>query len=238
MPGYFKPTAMRRLPTPLFAALVAGALGGALACASSGARSAAPTAQAAERAAPPPLAILAGQRVVVVPVQRLRELGTLGWAADAGPPRPFLGRIDDAIAAALAERGLGSTWVMPADVTRSARRNPNYATDPYALAVGALDPSRRPPPRDTPLAEPLASQLRTITALGDARYVLIPVELRFEPTTGEGRAGHAVLHVALVDARASQIRWTGEIAGDSASGFSPAVASSVAGRFADLFAPR
>lgn len=226
---------MRRLPTPLFAALVAGALGGALACASRGAASAA---AASERTAAPPLAMLAGQRIVVVPVQRLREVGTLGWATEAGPPRTFLGRIDDAIAAALAERGLASSWVMPADVVRSARRSPSYATDPYALAVSPLDPSRRAPPRDTPLAEPLASQLRTITALGDARYVLVPVELRFEPTGVEGRVGHAVLHVALVDARASQLRWAGDVAGDTASRFSPALAASVAGRFADLFAPR
>ena len=195
---------------------------------------------------PPPLAALAAQRIVVVPTQRLREAGALGWLAQAGVPRDYLAGFDAAIAAALAERGAGGSWVMPQDVLRSARRNPTYATDPYALAVSSLEPSRRPPPRDAPLAEPLASQLRAIVALGDARYVLLPVELRFERVTppagaaveGGTEGGRAVLRVALVDARLAQVRWAGDVASEGAAAFSPALATSVAARLADLIAPR
>ena len=223
------------------AALVAGALAGALAgpvgCASRPS-TAAPAAEAPPAAAP--LAVLAGQRVVLVPSQRLREAGTLGWTAQVASPREYLTGLDDEIAAALLERGVGSNWVMPKDVVRSARRNPTYATDPYALAVNSLEPGRKAPARDAPLSEPLASELRAIVALGDARYVIVPVELRFERLGGaaDSAAGRAVLRVALVDARMAQVRWAGDVPGDSSSRFSPALAASVASRLADLIAPR
>ena len=226
---------------PLVALLVgalAGTFAGPAACASRPAATAA-TAEAPQSAAP--LAALGGERVVLVPSQRLREAGTLGWTSAAAQPREYLASLDDEIAAALAERGVGRTWVMPADVARSARRNPTYSTDPYALAVGPLEPGRRAPPRDAPLAEPLASELRAIVALGDARYVIVPVELRFERLSGAGAdttAGRAVLRVALVDARASQVRWLGEVASDPAPAFSLALAAGVASRLADLIAPR
>ena len=142
--GYLSPTAMPTSSLRPLAALVAGALAGALAgpvgCASRPS-AAAPAAEAPQAAAP--LAVLAGQRVVLVPSQRLREAGTLGWTAQVASPREYLTGLDDEIAAALLERGVGSNWVMPKDVVRSARRNPTYATDPYALAVNSLEPGRK-----------------------------------------------------------------------------------------------
>jgi hypothetical protein len=161
--------------------------------------------------------------------------------AAVSSPREYLATLDAEIAAALAERGVGTGWVMPADIVRSARRNPTYSTDPYALTVAVLEPGHKAPARDAPLSEPLASQLRTITALGDARYVLVPVELRFERLSGAGvdtTAGHAVLRLALVDARASQVRWLGDVPSDPSSAFSPALAAGVASRLADMIAPR
>jgi hypothetical protein len=225
---------------PLVALLlgaVAATLGGPAACASR--PPAAASSQAPQAAAP--LAALAGERVVLVPAQRIHEVGTLGWTAAAGEPRAYLANLDDEIGAALAERGVGRNWVMPKDVVRSARRNPTYATDPFALAVAPLEAGRRAPPRDAPLSEPLASELRAIVALGDARYVILPVEMRFERLSGAGAdttAGRAVLRVALVDARASQVRWLGEVSSDPAPAFSPSLAAGVASRLADLVAPR
>ena len=59
----------------------------------------------------------------------------------------------------------------------------------------------------------------TLVALHqDVRLVLAPVELRIEkagPTTGRG-----VLRVALIDARLSNVYWSGEIPSDTASAFS------------------
>jgi hypothetical protein len=80
--------------------------------------------------------------------------------------------------------------------------------------------------------EPLSSQLRTMIALHESvRMVLIPVELRFER---EGRAGRAILRAVLLDARAADARWVGDVRGDTSSVPRRAL-DSVARRFADLF---
>ena len=64
--------------------------------------------------------------------------------------------------------------------------------------------------------DPLASQLRTMIALHEsARYVLLPVELRFEREAA-GRS-YAMLRVVVVDARAAEARWVGEVRGDAAA---------------------
>jgi hypothetical protein len=81
----------------------------------------------------------------------------------------------------------------------------------------------------------IASELRSLIALQeDARYVLFPVEIRFDPA--ERGTGRAVLRVAILDARMSRITWMGDVLGDPASTFSPALAASVAGHLADLVA--
>jgi hypothetical protein len=229
-------------------AALAIALAGAGGCAS---RPAAPAGADGARPAAAPLAALAGERIVLVPTQRLRDAGSLGWTAEVGAPREYLAQLDDAILSALGERGVAQGWVTPKDVARSARRNPTFATDPYALGVAPLLPTSRAPRGGELLPEPLASQLRAIVALGDARYVLVPVELRFErvparassagvtaPGSPPADVGRAVLHLALVDARASEVRWAGDVTGEGATRVSPAVAAGVAARVADLVAPR
>jgi hypothetical protein len=205
----------------------------ALACAS--ARSAAAPASAGSAATGPrPLAPLVSQRLAVLPVQRLRAGDSLGWGATLPDVRSYLASVDDEIAYALKERDVGTGWAPAAQMVRSAQANAAYATDPHALAVDALLSGRRQ--SDAPLAEPLASQLRTLVALADARFALLPVELRFEPAT-QGTA-RAVLRMAIVDARLAQLRWVGEVGGDPSATLSSAVAASVAARVADLFAAR
>jgi hypothetical protein len=196
-------------------------------------------AKPAEMGAPPPdvrpLAPFAGQRVAVLPAQRLRPADSAAWGARVPAPRAYLGVVDSALAATLAERGLATAWALHSDVVRSARRNATHAADPYALAVNPLLPSRRPAPTpDVP--EPLATQLRTLVALNDARYALVPVELRFERQPGPAGAGRAVLRLAVLDARSAQIAWAGDVAGDTASALTPALAASAAVHFADLVA--
>lgn len=179
-----------------------------------------------------PLAAFAGQRVIVLPVRYLRPADSLQWAASAGKASAYLAVVDSEVAAALSARGMQSMWVFPPEISRSAKRNAAYVSDPHTLAADWLRPPYRPKPQ-TLLADPLATQLRSLVALHDARYALLPIELRFEPAAGGGRA---VLHVAMIDARAAQIVWIGDVASDAAASFSPAVATSVAGHFADLVA--
>jgi hypothetical protein len=179
-----------------------------------------------------PFSALAEQRVIVAPAYRMSEADPTGWVAQIPRTREYLRSLDDAIGAELAARGLKTQWVFPADLVRAARRNPTYAVDPYALAV---DPLRAPNVApSTKLSEPLASQVRTMIALHDSRAVLVPVELRFEKDrTGQGIA---VLRLALLDGRLSEVRWVGEVRSAPSATLSPAVLTSLAAHLGDLIA--
>ena len=216
---------MSRLPFLLLAVLA-----GATACASGPSRAQAAATSASAASAPVhPLADFARLRVAVAPAQRLRQGDSLGFATAAGDAGAWLAKLDDEITFALGERGLRPGWAMPAEVARALRRNPNFDVDAHALAVEELRGTvRRGGPE---LSAALSSQLRAISALEDARYVLVPVELRFEGPRGAARA---VLHVVLLDARSAQVAWLGDVPGDPSPSFSPALAASVAGHLADL----
>ena len=180
---------------------------------------------------PTPLATLAGQRIIVLPLHYLRAIDTLGIAGQIANPRSFLRSVDDEIAFAMAERGLKSAWVFPDVLLRSHQRNVGHTADPYNLAGEVLRPTG--PRRIEQLPDPLASQLRTLVAVSDARFALFPVEVRFE---NSGGAARAVMHVVLLDVRASNIRWAGEVASDNLTGVTPGLAASLANRLANLIA--
>jgi hypothetical protein len=178
-----------------------------------------------------PLAGLAGQHIVVLPVHYVRP-DTIGVAARIEDQRGTLAALDSAIERALGERGFRTSWTYPPALARSARRNAGYVTDPYSLAAERLRSGVRMP--DDRIAEPLASQLRSIVAVTDARYALFPVELRFERLPDAKI--RPVLHVALVDARGSSVRWMGDVRGAAGTTITPATLESVAFALADLVA--
>lgn len=189
-----------------------------------------------------PLAAVSGQRVLVLPTQRLTFADSLGWAKQAPSSRAaYLTVVDSALTDALAARGLRGTWTFAEQVVRSARRNAGFVADPSALAVESLRTGTKPDLWQ--LREPLATQLRSLIALTDARYVLLPVELRTVGGDGRGSAagagaGRAQLKLVLIDARRSQIRWMGTVSSELVTAFSPAVAAGVASRVADLVVAR
>ena len=178
-----------------------------------------------------PLAGLAGQHIVVLPVHYVRA-DTLGFSARITDQRATLAALDSAIERALGERGFRTSWSYPPALARSAKRNAGYVSDPYALAAERLRAGVRM--ADDRLAEPFASQLRSIIAVTDARYALFPVELRFERLT-DGRM-RPVLHVALLDGRGSSVRWMGDVRGAASTDITPATYESVAFALADLVA--
>jgi hypothetical protein len=142
-----------------------------------------------------------------------------------------LASLDSAIVAELDARGTARLWVMPEALTRSAKRNPAFNSDPHALSAEALRAGvRRTNPR---LGEPLASQMRSLVALTEARFRLIPVELRFEPQPAG--ATKAILRLVLVDARLAEIAWQADVTTDVASPItSAAIVTGLARRVADL----
>jgi len=177
------------------------------------------------------LASFAAEPMIVVPVQTLR-VAVPEWADKVGDPRAYLSTVDDEFAFAIRDHGLKVQWAFPQDLARSAKRNPGYTADPYALTLAPLRPVERDP--DKLIAEPLAGQLRTFTGLFNARYALVPVELALVPDPSGGRAS---LHIVIIDTRAARVMWKGDVSSDGVRNFSPAVAAGVAGRVADLFTP-
>lgn len=192
------------------------------------------TNQAASSPAPPqarPLERLARESILVLPVQYLTFADSLGWSEQAPTSRTYLSTVDDEIAFALTQRGLKGRWTLAPALIRSVARNPGYAPDPRSLAATQLRYGAKAP--DGQLQEPLGSQLRSLIALTDARYVLFPVEMRI---TGSHGSGHAMLHLVIIDARRSQVQWSGDLAGSREAKFSPAIAADIASRLADLIA--
>ena len=117
-----------------------------------------------------PLAGLAGQRVVVTPVYsdargRPARLGARRSRDRASTCARSTTRSPAELARARARDAVG----LSAPISRaSTRANPTYAVDPYALAVEPLrDAGRRA--SGAKIADPLATQLRTMIALHDSR---------------------------------------------------------------------
>lgn len=177
----------------------------------------------------------AALKVMLLPVQSVRTEAYPAWRVNPNRDTVVTRSVDRAIEGALGERGLAKQWVFLSEMQRAARRNPTYVTDPYDVrAADVLRYAMRKP--SEPLGEPLISQLRALAGVSDARYAVIPIELRFEP--GADSTGHAVLRVAAVDARAAQLLWVGDVIGNDVATFSPAVISELAQRVADLVVPR
>jgi hypothetical protein len=209
---------------PILAALIVGC-GGA-------ARVDPPEASAPAGGAP--LGSFAAMRMITLPAQFLRSADT-SWSARVADPRAFLASVDAALEAAMRDRGLGGMWAFASDLTKTAQRNPMYATDPAQIRVGdAVRVMERRSGSEIP--EPVASQLRTLIGFHDARHALVPVEVRFEPVASGGT--RAILHVVVLDVRGSRLAWIGDIAGTPATSFSAAVATDLAERFADLVVAR
>lgn len=181
----------------------------------------APAAAAQETAAVPGpvLSSFASMRVAIFPVQLWRA-DTTAWSGKVDWAVTRLA-LDTAVTTELLARGLAKRWAYSSDAVRSAKRNPTYASDPYALGVSRWR-TEAPKPAD-PIPNAVADNLRPLTALGDTRYALIPVELR---AAGE----FAVLRLVMADTRLRRVVWIGEIAAPAGDGMIEALAS----RFADL----
>jgi hypothetical protein len=204
----------------------------------------------------PALEQLAAQRILVLPVQAVVFTDSLGWGNRIASVRSYLQTVDDEITYALKDRGLDGKWVLADAVVRSAKRNSDFAADPHSIDTRQLRPGAKTD--EFLLREPLASQLRSLTALNDARYVLVPVEVRVVNTPGAPAShslkttattntqqssgavsprANAVLHVVVIDTRRSQLQWVGDVVGAPLTKFSPALAADLASRLADLIAP-
>jgi hypothetical protein len=90
--------------------------------------------------------------------------------------------------------------------------------------------------RGSDIPEPVATQLRMLGGFHDARYALVPVELRFE--RGREHGGRAVLYLAVLDVRASRLAWSGEVAGSDYQDLVSGIPQDLATRLAELIVSR
>jgi hypothetical protein len=172
---------------------------------------------------------MAGQEILVLPVQYLSGSDTLGWQKQIPNRAAFLSALDDQIEAAMAARGLGRAWTFGREVERASKMNSILMTDARSLSADWLRGRVLP---EASVRDPLASQVRGLVGLKGSRYALLPVELRFE-NRGGGTAV-AILRVVMIDSRMAQIRWVGEVVSDPMRTLSPSLTASVATHFADL----
>jgi len=177
------------------------------------------TAQDAPAPPAPPLAAFAAMRVAVVPVQLWRA-DSSAWSREVDWGHLRL-ELDSILGETLRDAGLGTRWAYASDVIRSARRNPIYSSDPYSLGVGRWRSA--PPKMGEAVNSVVSDNLRPITALGDTRHALIPVELRAE---GE----LVVLRLVLVDTRSRTVVWGADLG--TAAG--PGMLTALAERLAEL----
>lgn len=172
---------------------------------------------------------MAGEQIIVLPVQYLASRDTLGWQQRIPDRAAFLAALDDQIEATMSARGLGKAWTFAREMARASKLNSILMTDARSLSAEWLRGRVLP---ETTVRDPLASQVRGLVGLKGSRYALLPVELRFE-NRGTG-TGVAILRVVMIDSRMAQIRWVGEVESDAMGTFSPALTASVATHFADL----
>jgi hypothetical protein len=176
-----------------------------------------------------PLERMAGQEIVVLPVQYLSGTDTLGWQQQIPNRATFLAALDDQIESALSARGLARAWTFGSEVERSSKLNSILMTDARSLSAEWLRGRLLP---EQTVRDPLASQVRGLVGLKGQRYALLPVELRTE--NRGGGMGVAILRLVLIDSRMAKILWVGEVSSDPMKTLSPALTASVATHFADL----
>lgn len=145
--------------------------------------------------------------MVVFPGQYLTSPGPGGsWEVTQDGPS-LLPILDDEIADQLRKRGVNTNWVFARELTQSADRNGGLAGDPRHLAAQGI---RRNPAGDTPLPDPLSSQIRTLASLTSARFAVLPIETRVDTRNGARKASVRIL---LIDTRTARILWVNDIEG-------------------------
>jgi hypothetical protein len=191
-----------------------------------------------------------GTTVVLVPVQSVEPLADGSWPGLARTEEEALRALDAELEFAFGERRSAEDWVLPSALETTVKRNPSLGIKPRRLAYSPL----LVPIEDRKyIPEPLHTELRTLAAFYDTRYVVVPLRLKVEAEpVDQARSGadvaylggdavdpayRAWLLVAMVDVRRSDVLWLGEIAGDVGTVDSGSLLATLAGRVAEQMTP-
>ncbi len=137
--------------------------------------------------------------------------------------------LDGEIAYWLADRAPRVGWVFPPAIQAALARNPALDVRLHALAVQSF---HRAEVRN--IGDPLFGDLRSLGALVDARFALVPFAAAW--VAGAAGAGRAEVRAALIDTQGGRVLWTGIVAGEPGAEGSPGVAATAAQALARLIA--
>lgn len=194
--------------------------------------------------------IPAGVALVVAPVQSVTPTPAGEWPGGAPSRQDALAAVNSEVDFAISEEPLARRWTAPGEVVEQAGRNPMLGVDPEQLAYRGLVGEEDDPEH---LYEPLHGQLRKLTALLDARLVVLPLRVWYARPDTEGdaerastraggpraadAAGRAVVRMAVVDTRSGRVLWKGVVGGDPAAVDSGAVLGTLASNLVRTLAP-
>jgi len=174
-----------------------------------------PTPEALPPTAPLPTAGLAGQRVALTPLELVGAEEALKWDSLIADRRNTLNKCDSIIAMLLTGRAPEVTWVLPAELRRTAHRAPGVAAEPDQLGTAFL---RATGIVDVP--DPLRYQLRTLVGLAGGRFALIPAGVVFRVPKGAAPATPPLamveLSMVMVDTRVGKVGWRTIARGEAA----------------------
>ena len=157
---------------------------------------------------------LAGQKVALLPLTLAVPDAVLAGDTLLGVRSKVLPWADSLTFTALTNRAPEVQWVGPEELRKAARRSAGLATDPDHMGHAILrDPLFKVVP------DPLRSQIRTLVALIDARFALVPASAVFLKET-DGSVKVEICFV-LVDARTGTPGWRSIATGFGAT---PAIA--------------
>jgi hypothetical protein len=181
----------------------------------------------------PGFGMLSGQKVLVLPVQYVRQVPG-GWVGRASNGRDAARQADMEVAFALDEQGGRAEWITPDEQVAELRRRPAIEVDPYALSAGE---ARQKGGNLRDVKDPLYGEIRLLAALLDTRYALWPLEIFYDEDEKTG-SGRLAFRTFVLDARKGQVMWYGVIAGESEDEpASPAALAALAQRFAYVVSP-
>jgi hypothetical protein len=145
------------------------------------------------------------RQLVLLPTQYI-ALPTVGDQWDLSPAnRGLLPILDEELIDQARKRGVRSNWVGAKEIIESAMRTGGIVTDPRELNAQQI---RRIKSGDTPLGEPIGTDIRNVAALTSARYALLPLEVHVDNRNGLRRG---TLRLLLIDSRTARVVWADDV---------------------------
>jgi hypothetical protein len=142
----------------------------------------------------------AGQQIAVTPLTLVIALDSLSRVPPLSDRVTTLAWADSIVGASLLARSPEVKWALPPELRKIARRAPTVAPDPDRMGQSLM----RQQSLET-VPDPLRGNLRSLLAMLNGRFALIPAAITFVPE----RAGliRAEVSLVLADTRTGKVVW-------------------------------